>query len=552
MKEATAPPAKKPATIHVVLAAACLWGIHALWPWASHGDDLASAILLLLAFVGGRQVLGALDGFDRWRERGRITRLAHTASDTHGTARWATNKDVKRAGMTKEGGIFLGTTLDGTPLYYNGETHLLTVAPPGAGKGVCQVVPNLLTYRGSTVVADPKGELYSVTARYRREKLGHRIVVLAPWCERMSRELDVRIPDDGWNVCSFLKPGPEVKDEAEMVGSLLMPKSAGANATEEFFTDFGEGILTAFLLDRVSRCGASGFDLTDVRADLHQRPSELHEALYDMSHNEDFGGAIAQYASKLLGNLKNAPETFEGGLASAQRTLRIYDANGPLGQHVAKDSGFDFASMKETPTTVYLIIPSDRIGTHGAWLNTVLSLAMETVGRDRSNRRVLFMLDEAANLGHMPNILRAMALYRGQGVQVWTVVQQISQLARLYGQEGMREFIGLAEVVNTFGIWEPDTLRLVSDWLGQRTIKDFSQNVTPVLADGDNPFGYHFGAANHASALMRTEDIRTMPSDQQLIFHRNEPPIQARKVSYLDRRQLRRRADPNPYHRFNR
>ena len=51
---------------------------------------------------------------------------------------------------------------------------LVTIAGTGAGKGVSQVIPAQLTWRGSVVVNDPKGELYAITARCRRE-MGQRV-----------------------------------------------------------------------------------------------------------------------------------------------------------------------------------------------------------------------------------------------------------------------------------------------------------------------------------------------------------------------------------------
>ena len=44
---------------------------------------------------------------------------------------------------------------------------VMVFAAMGAGKGLGVVIPSLLTYRGSMVVTDPKGENYDITAGYR-------------------------------------------------------------------------------------------------------------------------------------------------------------------------------------------------------------------------------------------------------------------------------------------------------------------------------------------------------------------------------------------------
>src|SRR4051812_14742042 len=68
-----------------------------------------------------------------------------------------------------------GAPADEEPLWYRGDTHLITVAPPGAGKGRGVIIPNLLTPPGPAVVIDPKGEASQTTARRRRE-LGQQVV----------------------------------------------------------------------------------------------------------------------------------------------------------------------------------------------------------------------------------------------------------------------------------------------------------------------------------------------------------------------------------------
>src|SRR5262249_4764876 len=66
------------------------------------------------------------------------------------------------------------------PLLYRGDGQLMIIAPTGVGKGVGVIIPNLLTYAGSMIVVDVKGENFQVTARYRR-RIGQSVVVLVPF-----------------------------------------------------------------------------------------------------------------------------------------------------------------------------------------------------------------------------------------------------------------------------------------------------------------------------------------------------------------------------------
>jgi type IV secretion system protein VirD4 len=90
-----------------------------------------------------------------------------------GTTHWQTRGEMKRNGFfAKPGGGFLLGKL-GPPkskrpfLVSKTFPHALIVAPTGRGKGVGFVIPNLLTYKGSAVVLDVKGENFRETSRFR-------------------------------------------------------------------------------------------------------------------------------------------------------------------------------------------------------------------------------------------------------------------------------------------------------------------------------------------------------------------------------------------------
>ena len=507
------------------MAAAVFWATSWLWFYGQRGS-VGSAIFAVLFGIWGLRL--TFRGFQAWGVRRMIRRAekaARTPSTTHGTSRWGTKKDARKAGMLKRGNLFLGR-VDGRDLYFPGEAHLLTLAPPGAGKGTCLVVPNLLTYPGSMIVTDPKGELTAITARHRRERLGHHVIVLNPWRDKMTEELDVDLGDDGFNPLSVIKPGPDVKDDAEMVASLLIGgQQAKMSGSDKFFSNFGQSVLTAFILHLVSRGAPERVTLPEVRHMLMAGPDQMQRQIDAMMASSEFSGVIREYGGKLAGTLENSPEEFQGGISTAQAALTIYDPHGPLCKHVSRGT-IELTAIKDKPTTIYVIMPGDRGRTHSAWMNLIMSLGMDMVARDRSNRRVVFLMDEFANLGHLPGVLQAMALYRGMGVQIWPIIQQLRQLNRIYSEDEQHEIFGMAEMFNTFGIWEQESIDLVSEWLGQFTVKDYGQNIRPQMMTG-SPFDFSMGASNAAKPMMRPEDIRQMPSDLQLIFYKNLPPFLA-------------------------
>src|SRR3546814_2731861 len=79
------------------------------------------------------------------------------SSDLFGTARWATAKEIRGAGLLGDDGVVLGR-FERDYLRHDGPEHVLCFAPTRSGKGVGLVVPSLLTWPGSAIVHDIKGE----------------------------------------------------------------------------------------------------------------------------------------------------------------------------------------------------------------------------------------------------------------------------------------------------------------------------------------------------------------------------------------------------------
>jgi type IV secretion system protein VirD4 len=129
-----------------------------------------------------------------------------------------------------------------TALTYAGDGHLLTVAPTGAGKGVGAIIPALLTYPGSIIVTDIKGENYQVTARHRRE-MGQQVVVLDPFGLVTTKDkADKLNPFDLFNV-----PGSDPESDAEMLAAQL---AVGHEfSTDRYWEDTGRGLVSGLVAD---------------------------------------------------------------------------------------------------------------------------------------------------------------------------------------------------------------------------------------------------------------------------------------------------------------
>ena len=113
-----------------------------------------------IAGASGMVAVVVAIGMSIWRSR--QSRLV----TTYGSARWADAAEVRKAGLTQPAGVFLGLH-DGQYLRHEGPEHGLAFAPTRSGKGVGLVVPTLLSWPGSAVIHDIKGENWNLTAGWR-------------------------------------------------------------------------------------------------------------------------------------------------------------------------------------------------------------------------------------------------------------------------------------------------------------------------------------------------------------------------------------------------
>ena len=105
-------------------------------------------------------------------------------ANLHGSARWAKRRDIEEAGLLAEDGVYVGSWIDdrGRQVYlrHNGQEHVLAFAPTRSGKGVGLVIPTLLAWRHSAVVTDLKGELWALTAGWRKQHAGQKVLRFEP------------------------------------------------------------------------------------------------------------------------------------------------------------------------------------------------------------------------------------------------------------------------------------------------------------------------------------------------------------------------------------
>src|ERR1700722_11554125 len=307
----------------------------------------------------------------------------------------------------------------GQSLQYDGDGHLLTIAPTGSGKGIGVIIPNLLHYAWPTIVIDPKGENLLVTARYRKVELGHRILLLDPFKAVKDEYLDkYGLKRGRLNPMDLfgLSQATTFDLDAQVIASLL----AGVDASLEdpFWDKSAKRVLAGLLLDELNESKKEirspklrnvidiifGDDpISQIRAICQKKDLSL---FIKASLN---GGLIPHAAS---------PGMREGINATAQIYLSIFQS--PELLESLEESTINLADIKNKDDyPLYIIIPPTKLHSHSSLLQTWVGVLMHAV-MERDSRpefSTLFMLDECANLGRMQVLRKAVTLLRGYGLQ---------------------------------------------------------------------------------------------------------------------------------------
>ncbi|WP_189799617.1 type IV secretory system conjugative DNA transfer family protein [Tateyamaria sp. syn59] len=401
----------------------------------------------------------------------------------------------------QQGSILLGRDDDGR---YIGaiddagnpeDRHIVTVAGSRAGKSSTCLKPNLALWPSSALVIDPKGELATETAA-RRAAMGQDVYILDPFNEVKGAAQKWRATYDPLSEIKAGKPDDMIDNAALIADALIVPDK---DAKSDHWTLSAKNLLRGFILWALHRDLNHGqtASLVDVREWItapqgDDEDDEDDEVGLDtlfalMGNTEAFSGVLAG-----VGNtMKGKPKGEKGSIISTAVEQTAFLDSEPMQTHLAGEDLRPLPSLrilKQKPTTIYLVLPASRMGTHFRWLRTILTLALATLENEPhqlgKDAPVLFVLEEFPQLGYMRQIEAAAGLMAGYQVKLWSILQDLSQLKSLY-RDSWETFIGNAGVIQAFGNTDATTLEYISRSLGNLQIME----TQPTFATPSNVGG---------------------------------------------------------------
>jgi type IV secretion system protein VirD4 len=464
------------------------------------------------------------------------------ASDVYGDARWQTVQEIRASGLISDVGIPLGL-IEGEngqleKFSYTGGKHLLTIAPSGTGKNTAVQIPVLLQYDAPVFCIDPKGENALVTAKYRKEVMGHDVVVINPFGISANRFEELGIKQVGFNpLASLNSDAKNFVTQVNAVCQLLIEQQGN----DPFWSDAGRDLVACLVMFVCKTKSPAKCNLLEVRRLLMQDLTELMTVTLPLIASDDFE-PMAEKAKSFL----KVSKTIESVIFTTKTQMGfLYDEHLIDSLSTYGENNIDFGTLKQCEhrnITVYLIVPIDRISNYQKWFRMVVhtALIMLRTEHKRSTKKVLVMVDECKAIGYLPALEDSLAYARGFGIQIWCFFQNYEQIRALYPNQ--HEFFANVDIQQFFTVNDYSTAEMISKRLGHKTVLSTSANYKPSGQIQS------FSQSEISQPFLNPTEVFGLDNNHQIIFYFGfKNPIRVVKDYYFTNQILVKRADENPY-----
>ena len=482
----------------------------------------------MLAALGG--ILPALIAIG-----GAVRRAGSKAQiTTYGSARWADFYNIKSAGLLDERGIVLGL-YDERYLRHDGPDHVLAVAPTRSGKGVGLVVPTLLTWPGSAIVHDIKGENWELTAGW-RARFSHCLLFdpTRPSSSRFNPQVEVR------------RGTHEVRDVQNIADILVDPD--GARERRDHWEKTAHALLTGAILHVLY--AEDEKTLNRVATFLADPGRSIERTLRIMLTTNHVGSiegpephpVVASIARELLNKSENERS---GVVSTAMSLLGLYRDPIIAANTAASDWRIADLIDGDRPVSLYLVVPPSDISRTRPLVRLILNQiarrlteTLPTPGGVRADRGLLLMLDELPALGRLEFFETSLAFLAGYGVRCMLIAQSLNQIEKAYGANN--SILDNCHVRVAFAPNDERTAKRLSDALGTMTELRTQRNLAGHRLA---PWLSRLAVAEQETprALLTPGEVMQLPPDDALVMISGTPPIRAKKLRFFADPRLARR-----------
>jgi type IV secretion system protein VirD4 len=419
---------------------------------------------------------------------------AKTNPYLHGSARWANQHDIERAGLLPRpikvwqqltgkkklvsDGVYVGAWLDkkGVTRYlrHNGAEHVLCYAPTRSGKGVGLVIPTLLSWEHSAVITDLKGELWALTSGWRQKYAGNKVLRFEP--AAVSGGVY-------WNALDEIRLTTEYEvGDVQNLATLLVDPDGKGLITH--WQKTAQALLVGVILHVLYKAQQEGTDATlpAVDAILSNPDRDIAELWMEMVTYVHVNAKNHPTVASAARDMLDRPEEEAGSvLSTAKSYLALY--RDPVVRRNVSKSEFRIKDLMnyDQPVSLYIVThPNDKARLRPLvriLINMIIRLLADKMefinGQPKVHyqHRLLMMLDEFPSLGKLEILQEALAFIAGYGIKCYLICQDINQLkSRETGYGHDESITSNCHVQSAFPPNRIETAEHLSKLTGQTTV----------------------------------------------------------------------------------
>ena len=493
-------------------------------------------------------------------------RRRRAESDLHGHAQLLGRRFLRR--LARRNGILLGqwgggrrAPVIGWPL----EGSAITVAPPRTGKGAV-IALNLLSpddrgFGGSTVTIDPRGELWCIAAR-RRRQMGRRVRLLDPFGVVAGHKRafpKCHLPATGsasYNPFDFIREDESlaVRDINVLLDALLTPPRADAHQNSRHFYESARAIVAGYMAWVRFREEPALRTLETLYAKLSVTPEERQGFARRVRRMERFAGGLTHIAIERQAQVGDD----EGGSNFMTVANQLAFLTYPELLAHTQTSSFDPLELAGGKTDLFVVAPEETIEHVKGWIRLWVAIPNAVAGIEPLKRDLLIMIDEMPRLGYLKPVMDGYTMAAGKGVHFWCFAQSISALDSTWGKEHRKTLLHLAEVVQVLGFPRTDAegAEELSKAIGTSTFEGRTESRSGTIAESRIVTANTQWQAGESRSLVRErlvtpDELMTLGQDRQYVIGASKDmpsdALHLHHARYWRRPDADYLADPNPF-----
>jgi len=463
-------------------------------------------------------------------------------------------------------GVVLGKDQYGRLLIDNSPGHVMMIAKTGGGKGVAVVIPTLITWKGSTITNDVKGDNWLYTAAYRRS-LGHKVFrfeATADGIERVSCH---------YNPMVEIRKGTvyEYQDARNIALAIVSPD----RTKDPFFAPSAGVYLTAVIIHVLYMVKNRIANLADVYNFITSPQFSEDQKLQQMINSEHNSDGPEDLFYKIYNDItilktgeelpRTHPSVSKIGAEMADRADK--ERSGIIGcakidleafiiPTIARNTAYsDFRISdlmnSKVPMDLYFVTNPNSIDITAVllklFITQILYILTDNMELNKKGENIAFLhdlllvLDELTAIGKIDMLHKLIPLIRGWGMKALIIIQDMKQLKATYGENN--SFLGNMATTLYYTTNDVDTAKYVETRLGNKTEKIITKSYSQ---------GLFFRKVNYTESyvgrpLMRAEEVHTMDEKEVIILSAGKNPIHGKQARWYEFNEFKNRLARETY-----